>query len=64
MFKVEIYKRDKNGNRGNLITTIKYPEVYQAAKAKAALQYLCTHQNRFPKEWNLKNCIIAGPRAK
>ena len=58
MYNVEIYARDKNGNRGDLLHTCSYPTKEQAARAKSALIYLCTNQYKFPKEWNLKNVII------
>ena len=58
MYEVKIYARDKNGNRGNLIETKKYPTERSAARAKSALIYLCTNQYRFSKEWTLKNVII------
>ena len=58
MHEVKIYTRDKNGNRGELLHTIKYPTEREAARAKSALIYLCTNQYKFPKEWTLKNVII------
>lgn len=53
MYKVEIYSRDKNGNRGALMSTAKYPTKEQAERAKSALIWLCKNQFKFPKQWNL-----------
>lgn len=58
MHEVKIYARDKNGNRGPLITTILYPTEEQAKKAKAAIIWLCKNQWKFPKEWNIKHAIV------
>lgn len=58
MYEVKIYARDKNGNRGPLISTAKYPTKQEAQRAKTAYITLCRFQYRWPKEWNLKNVII------
>ena len=58
MFPVKIYKRDKNGNRGDLITTKWYPTQEQAAIARRAIIWLCINQWKFPKEWNLKSAVV------
>lgn len=57
MHKLEIYERDKNGNRGKLITTSWYPSKEQADVARRAVIWLCINQWKFPKEWTLKSCI-------
>lgn len=58
MHEVKIYARDKNGNRGPLITTIKYPDEAQAKRAKSAIIWLCKNQWKFRKEWNIKQAIV------
>lgn len=60
MYEVKTYARDKNGNRGALLATSKYPTAEAAAKAKSATIYLCKNQHHFPKEWkwNIKDVII------
>ena len=58
MHEVKIYARDKKGNKGPLITTMKYPTKEQAERAKAAVIFLCRNQYRYRKEWSLKNAII------
>lgn len=58
MHEVKIYARDKNGNRGPLISTIKYPTAEQATRAKAAIIWLCANQWKFSKEWKLKRTIV------
>lgn len=58
MFPVKLYKRDKNGNRGELITTKYYPSKEAAQKARKAIIWLCVNQWKFPKEWSLKNVIV------
>ena len=57
MTELKIYARDKNGNRGPLITTIKYPTKEEAEVAKRAIIWLCINHRKFPKEWNLKRCV-------
>lgn len=57
MHKLEIYERDKNGNRGKLKTTSWYPSKEQAEVAKRATIWLCKNQHKFPNEWKLKSCI-------
>ena len=54
MHEVKIYARDKKGNKGPLITTMKYPTKEQAERAKAAVIFLCRNQYRYRKEWSLK----------
>lgn len=61
MFRLDIYARDKNGNRGPLISSAYYPTKEEAEKAKSALIWLCVNQRHFPKEWRLKRTIITGP---
>lgn len=58
MFPVKLYKRDKNGNRGELITTKYYPSKEAAQTARKAIIWLCVNQWKFPKEWSLKNVIV------
>lgn len=58
MFPVKLYKRDKNGNRGDLITTAWYPTKEAQQAARKATIWLCVNQWKFPKEWTLKNAIV------
>lgn len=57
MTELKIYARDKQGNRGPLISTIKYPTLEQAEVAKRAIIWLCINQHKFQKEWKLKKCV-------
>lgn len=57
MYELKIYARDKNGNRGKLISTSKYPTQEQAEIARRATIWLCKNQYKFPNEWKLKSCI-------
>ena len=58
MYEVKIYARDKNGNRGPLISRSLYPTQEQAKKAKAALIHLITNQRKYSKHWSLKNATV------
>lgn len=60
MSEIKIYKRLNDGNRGSLLTTIKYPTKDAADLAKQSLIHLCKNQYRFKKEWSMKNVIIVG----
>lgn len=60
MSEIKIYKRLDDGNRGSLLTTIKYPTKDDANSAKRSLIHLCKNQYRYKKEWNMKNVIIVG----
>lgn len=57
MYELKLYARDKNGNRGPLITTIKYPTQEQKEVARRAIIWLCINRQKFPREWDLKRCI-------
>lgn len=57
MVELKVYARDKNGNRGPLMFTNKYPTQEQAEVAKRSLIWLCINQRKFSKEWNLKQCV-------
>lgn len=61
MYRLDIYARDKNGNRGPLINKAYYSTKEEAEKAKSALIYMCTRQRIFHKEWKLKRSVIIGP---
>ena len=57
MSELKIYARDKNGNRGPLITTARYPSQEAKEVARRAIIWLCINRHKFPDEWNLKRCI-------
>lgn len=62
MYKITVYNRDKNGNRGSKITESYYETEKEAQNAKNSCIFLCTHPQLAKKEgWTLKNCIITGP---
>ena len=58
MYELKTYARDKNGNRGKLLYTSKYPTKEGRDRALAATRRLCKNQWKFPTEWNLKNAVI------
>lgn len=61
MFKLDVYARDKNGNRGPRLFSSHYPTKDEAVTAKFAYIWLCKNQRQFSNEWKLKKCIIVGP---
>lgn len=61
MFRLDIFARDKNGNRGPLITTSYYPSKEEAVRAKSALIDLCVNQRYIRDMWKLKRTVIIGP---
>ncbi len=61
MYELKTYARDKNGNRGKLLYTSKYPTKEQRDRAVKATIRLCKNQWKYPKSWNLKNVVIVTP---
>lgn len=61
MYRIDIFSRDKNGNRGKLITSSYYPTEQKALKAKDSIKYLSLNQRKFGAVWILKNIIVDKP---
>lgn len=61
MYRLDLFARDKNGNKGSKITSCWYSTEKEAKNAKFAIIQLCKNQYQIKKEWKLKSCIIEGP---
>ena len=74
MFQISIYSRQKDGNRGTLITVSKYKTEAEAQKAKFVLKQLKLYKGLLPHDaeavklhkpnvnkWTLGNIIVTDP---
>lgn len=72
MWKIDVYKRDSDGNKGDFLTSHKYPDEHKARKAYKVLRrmagslYLAPYiKNRNQLIWGLRkshaNIIVGQP---
>lgn len=74
MFRIDVYNRSSDGNRGKLITSSKYKTEAEAKRARFILKQFATWKILLPHDfeaakivtpkinaWNLGNVIITDP---
>lgn len=61
MYRIDIFNRDKKGNKGSLITSIHYPTKDDACRAQSSLIHLVKNQYKYKDQWSIKSAIVTSP---